>query len=393
MTLSRSLAVATLAAAIATPALADEQKVYVNPFMGFQWFDDERDLSETATFGVGLEYRFLPRWGVEGVFSRGDADRQHVPGDSDFEDYRLDGLYYFADPDEDWNPYVATGAGHTDFDEIGGGVDGETRLNFGGGIRYNVSDVVSLRGDVREYYSLDKEHFDTLATVGISFAFGFGGGEPEPAEPQDADNDGVNDERDQCPNTPAGAQVDANGCELDSDNDGVANSRDDCPNTPAGAEVNSRGCELDSDNDGVVNSKDQCPGTQAGVEVDERGCEGVTERIETFTLEVQFPFNSDTIGDKYDSELSRVADFLKEHPETTVEVAGHTDSVGPAEYNQQLSQRRAQSVADRLTDVLGVDPERVSATGYGESQPVADNSTEAGRADNRRVEARIQVER
>ncbi|TBW55500.1 hypothetical protein EZI54_11805 [Marinobacter halodurans] len=388
---NRLLATAALLSAFTTPALAQEQKVYINPFIGYQYFDDNRNLSETDTYGVGLEYRFLPRWAVEGVWNRGDADRKHAPGSSDFQDYRLDGLYYFADPDENLNPYVATGAGHTDFDSLGGGIAGETRLNLGGGLRYNLTDVVSLRGDIREYYSLDEESFDTLASVGMSFGFGFDSKE-EPA-PRDSDNDGVADTADRCPGTPPGATVDASGCEPDADSDGVVDSQDQCPNTPAGARVDSRGCELDSDNDGVVDRMDQCPNTTAGAEVDEKGCEGVMEEVQTFTLKVQFPTNSAVIDDRYDDDLRQVANFLEEHPETVVEVGGHSDNTGKASYNESLSQRRAEAVADRLVKTLGVDPERVSARGYGESDPVASNDTAAGRAENRRVEAKIQIER
>ncbi|WP_111497027.1 OmpA family protein [Marinobacter bohaiensis] len=386
----RPLGIAVLAASVAAPALADEQHIYLNPFIGYQYFDDNRDLSESDTYGGGIEYRFLPRWAIEAVYSRGDADRKYISGSSDFDDYRLDGLYYFGDPDETWNPYLATGAGHTEFESVGSGIAGETRLNLGGGIRYNISELISLRGDVREFYSLDEESFDTLASVGMSFAFGVGSSEPEPV---DTDNDGVTDDRDQCPGTPSGVGVDANGCEPDGDNDGVPNRLDECPNTPAGASVNSRGCELDSDNDGVVDSRDQCPNTTAGADVDETGCQGVMEEVETFTLEVMFPTNSATIDDRYDDQLRRVADFLEEHPDTVVEVGGHTDNTGAASYNQTLSQRRAEAVADRLVETLGVDADRVSARGYGEAEPIADNSTAQGRRENRRVEASVQMAR
>ncbi|MCW9006904.1 MAG: OmpA family protein, partial [Marinobacter sp.] len=258
-----------------------------------------------------------------------------------------------------------------------------------------ISDAVSLRGDLREFHGIDESTFDTQVSLGISFAFTrtVAQAAPAPVRPADADGDGVPDSRDQCPGTPAGATVDSNGCEPDSDRDGVADSRDQCPDTPRGAEVNSRGCELDSDNDGVVNSQDLCPNTTAGAEVDETGCEGVTETIETFTIEVQFPSNSSVIGNAYDAEIRRVADFMQENPETIVEIAGHTDSRGAADYNQFLSQRRAEAVAGRLTGPLGVDPARVEAVGYGEEQPIASNNTADGRAANRRVEARIQVRR
>lgn len=399
MNIMRPVALAAVVSALATPVAAEEtpQSVYLNPFAAYQYFDDDRDLSETGTFGGGLEYRFAPHWAVEAVYSRANADRKYAPGNSDFDEIRLDGLYYFAGQDKAWNPYVALGGGHADFGEdaaaprTAGSNHDETRVNLGAGVRYNITDTVSLRGDLREFHGIDESTFDTQVSLGISVAFNGTVGEPAP--PADSDNDGVPDTSDQCPGTTAGAVVDSTGCEPDADMDGVADARDACPNTIEGADVDTRGCELDSDNDGVVNSKDQCPNTTAGAEVDATGCEGVTETIETFEIEVKFPTNSSVIGNTYDDEIRRVADFLNENPETIVEIAGHTDSMGDADYNQFLSQRRAEAVAARLTGPLGVDPDRVNAIGYGEEAPIASNDTAAGRAENRRVEARIQVRR
>ncbi|MDO6441530.1 OmpA family protein [Marinobacter sp. 2_MG-2023] len=400
MNIMRPIAMAAIAGTFAAPALAAERQetVYINPFAAYQLFDDDRDLSETGTFGVGLEYRFKPNWAIEAMYSRADADRKYVSGSSDFEEIRVDGTYYFAAQDKAWNPYVSAGVGNADFgvgDVISYNTAGtdhdETRVNVGTGVRYNVSDAISLRGDLREFHGIDESTFDTQVSLGISFAFNRTVGSAAPMAPADTDNDGVPDSRDQCPGTPAGASVDSTGCEPDADGDGVADVRDACPDTPRGADVNSRGCELDSDNDGVVNSQDLCPNTAAGAEVDETGCEGVTETIDTFTIEVKFPTNSSVIGNAYDAEIRRVADALKANPGTVVEIAGHADNRGKASYNEFLSQRRAEAVAERLTGALGVDAEKVSAKGYGESEPVASNDTAAGRAENRRVEARIQV--
>ncbi|MDC0662998.1 OmpA family protein [Marinobacter sp. SS21] len=397
MSIMRPLVVTALAAAVATPVAAEQKDyIYISPFAGYQLFDSKRDLSETGTFGVGLEYRFTPRWAVEAVYSRADADRKHVSGSSDFEELRLDGLYYLADADQAWNPYLALGAGDADFGSgpvfTAGTNHDETRVNIGGGIRYNITESVSLRGDLREFHGIDESTFDTQVSLGLSMAFSRGGGGNEQVV-MDSDNDGIADGNDQCPGTPAGAQVDSLGCELDNDNDGVANSRDECPSTPAGASVDGRGCETDSDTDGVVDSKDECPNTSAGADVDASGCEGVAETVETIELRVQFPSNSAQIDGTYDREIQQVADFMAEHPETSVEIAGHTDSAGNADYNQSLSQQRAEAVAGRLTASLGVAADRVSAVGYGEAEPVADNDTAGGRAQNRRVEARIQVRR
>lgn len=372
MNIMRPIAMAAIASVFAAPALADRNEtIYINPFAAFQLFDDDRDLSESGTFGVGLEYRFKPHWAVEAIYSRADADRKYVSGSSDFEEYRVDGTYYFATPDEAWNPYVSLGAGHANFgvDDVisyrtAGTDHDETRVNVGTGFRYNVTDSVSLRGDLREFHGIDESTFDTQASLGISFAFS---------------------------RTVASAAAPAPKRAADTDGDGVTDSRDACPDTPAGAVVDMRGCELDNDNDGVVDTQDLCPNTTTGAKVDDTGCEGITETIDTFAIEVEFPTNSSVIDHSFDAELRRVADALEDNPGTVVEIAGHADNRGEASYNKRLSQRRAEAVAARLTGPLGVDSAKVSAEGYGETEPVASNETAAGRAENRRVEARIQV--
>jgi OOP family OmpA-OmpF porin len=83
---------------------------------------------------------------------------------------------------------------------------------------------------------------------------------------------------------------------------------------------------------------------------------------------------------------------MKQYPQTTTTVEGHTDSVGPDAYNQKLSERRASAVKQVLVNQYGVGSERINSVGYGETRPVADNATEAGRAVNRRVEAKVEAE-
>ncbi len=200
----------------------------------------------------------------------------------------------------------------------------------------------------------------------------------------DDDGDGVVNSEDRCPNTPAGVEVDSRGCELDDDGDGVGNSKDQCPGTPAGAKVDAKGCELDSDGDGVVDSRDRCPGTAAGTPVDNNGCDLEKE----YTLHgVHFEFDSAQLTSSSRGVLDEALKILKRHPELKVEIAGHTDSVGSAEYNQGLSERRAKSVLDYLV-ANGASASNLTYKGYGESAPKADNGTKEGRAENRRVEFR-----
>lgn len=201
---------------------------------------------------------------------------------------------------------------------------------------------------------------------------------PPPPPPADSDHDGVPDSRDQCPNTPAGAAVDASGCELDADHDGVVDRLDQCPNTPAGATVDAKGCELDSDHDGVVDRLDKCPTTPMGDKVDAEGCSL------TMTLKVNFDTAKATIKAESFPELEAFVAFLKAVPSAKGELQGHTDNVGKAAYNLKLSQQRADAVKAWVVG-QGIDASRISAKGYGPTQPVADNKTAEGRAQNRRV--------
>jgi OOP family OmpA-OmpF porin len=202
--------------------------------------------------------------------------------------------------------------------------------------------------------------------------------------PQDDDGDGVTNDIDKCPGTPAGAKVDASGCEIDSDGDGVGDSRDQCPNTPAGAKVDAKGCELDGDGDGVVDSADKCPDTPKGDRVDAVGC--------SFKEEIKLPgvvFETGKADLKPESlpVLEGAIATLKRYPDIKVEVAGHTDSRGSDALNLDLSSRRAQTVLKYLQD--GGVTNTISSRGYGERQPVASNTTDEGRQQNRRVVLRV----
>lgn len=178
----------------------------------------------------------------------------------------------------------------------------------------------------------------------------------------------------------------------DSDGDGVPDDRDACPNTVAGAKVDARGCELDSDGDGVLDRLDRCPGTRAGAKVDATGCELAEPakpqpiKPEVLVLKgVTFANNSASLTSGSTATLDEAAAALAKRGDVQVEVAGHTDNRGSAQRNRVLSQQRAESVMRHLVS-RGVNAANLTARGYGPDRPVADNRTEQGRAANRRVE-------
>jgi outer membrane protein OmpA-like peptidoglycan-associated protein len=108
-------------------------------------------------------------------------------------------------------------------------------------------------------------------------------------------------------------------------------------------------------------------------------------------LDVKFDFDKAAVKPESQGDIKALADFMSQYPSTSTVVEGHTDSVGTDAYNQGLSERRANAVRDVLVNQYGVGGDRVSSVGYGESRPVADNSTSEGRAINRRVEAEVEA--
>jgi len=114
----------------------------------------------------------------------------------------------------------------------------------------------------------------------------------------------------------------------------------------------------------------------------------VPEKV-CMTLKIEFDFNKADIKPKYHNVIAKVADFLKEHPETTAVIEGHTDNRGTYDYNIKLSERRAESVRKYLVEKFGIAPERLTTKGYGYTKPVASNKTAEGRQRNRRIDAMI----
>ena len=179
MRISRLIGAMACAGAIAatTPAVADdhfEEQFTFNVSAGWMYFDDDRQLSERRVFTYGGEFRLHPNWAAEASFSRGETKAKYGPADRQpFYDYRLDGLYYFTN-DFHWQPYVALGIGEAKFRQTGEtrfGTRNEVRANTGGGVRYVVSDLVSLRADVRGFWGFRDDTLDATASVGFGLNF------------------------------------------------------------------------------------------------------------------------------------------------------------------------------------------------------------------------------
>ena len=201
----------------------------------------------------------------------------------------------------------------------------------------------------------------------------------------DTDKDGINDETDKCPSVPGLAKYE--GCPIpDTDNDGINDEDDKCP-TVAGV-ARYQGCPIpDADGDGVNDEEDKCPNL-AGVR-ENQGCplirEEVKNRLNYIAAHTLFVTGSAKLQKSSLKGLDDVVKYMKENPEIELAIDGHTDNTGNDDANQKLSDNRAASVKAYIVG-KGIDESRITSTGYGESKPIADNKTAAGRTKNRRVE-------
>lgn len=343
-------------------------------FGGYEYTfqDDQRTAEHGDGFFFGAGKGFNKYWGLEfGGFHDQFDDSAKNPNSWKTFGAEVDALFFYS-RDPRFSPYFSLGAGgiRNHLDGSGTSTDptvaagvgffkfftGAARdLGFRADVRYRWSDTNDLPG----YGNFNEPQ----VRIGLIMALG---PRPETAKPVTFGPD-----RDQ---------------------DGIADDADLCPNTPAGTKVNAKGCPVDSDGDGVPDELDRCPGTARGVKVDANGCPieeniGANRRFE----DVHFEFDRSDITDYGKAILDNAASAIKglsnKYPKIKVELSGHTDWIGTDAYNQALSERRANVVKVYLTR-KGIEGERISTYAYGESKPIATNDTPEGRALNRRTEVR-----
>ncbi|WP_075186402.1 OmpA family protein [Teredinibacter haidensis] len=354
-----AMAVAVATTLTLSASAAEQQKYEIGGGLSHFLFDDDMDLNDDTGLRGLLGYRFSDRWGMELVLDKLSTETDMSGLDADVTQYFLSGLYHF-NVDSNVQPYLSLGWGQGET-EVGSFSNESTATNVGAGIKWFLNENFAVRPSVNHFFNTEYDEDHT--TVGLTLSYLWGGASaPKP--------------------TPAPKPTDRDG-------DGVADASDRCGSTPSGVSVNAMGCPLDTDGDGVYDYQDKCASTAAKLKVDAKGCPVKLTDTVSIDLNVNFDSNSDVVKAQYFSEIRRVAKFLSQYQGTKAVIEGHTDTSGSAAYNKSLSQRRADSVARVLVQEMGVAQSRVSAMGYGEERPIADESTREGREANRRVVAKV----
>lgn len=317
-------------------------------------FSTEDDLYTGAALGIELtpSTQFQVEYGVtdsDALYKGnkiGDAEREMITGNflvgfDEFSGYR----------DTAFRPYALIGAGQQKIevkDSAGKQVRQTTDTigNLGLGAMYRINDALSLRGEARAIHNFDYDLWDYMGLAGLEVVLG---GHLAPAV--------------------------------------VAPATIVEPTPVVVVEA-----DQDSDGDGVIDRLDQCPNTPANVVVDETGCPVQVQIDDELKMELRVFFDNDksVIKEQYKPEIAKVAEKMREYPNSSASIEGHASKTGPsARYNQRLSEARAIAVKTMLTNEFGVAPNRLSTVGYGYDRPIAPNDTEEGRAMNRRVYAVI----
>lgn len=365
----------------ATPELPEEY-AYIGVHATQYYFDtngqvqDPGDLDSALLPGLQAGYRFGPDWSIQALYETGELDAEQGSAELDLDTAVIEGRRHFGSIDlGGFEPYVGIAAGHHEFADD----DTETLAGIGAGLQRAVADNVFIDIGARHDFILDSSRHDAQLYLGVNYAFGStGSAAGVPEDPTEGMAEPSQEERAQS---------------SDSDGDGVVDNADECPDTAAGTPVNESGCaeRRDSDEDGIADHNDQCPDTPANARVDDSGCHMTLEKSVRETLNVRFETASAKVTEDSIPEIRDVAEAMREYPESTLTLEGHTDSVGNAEANRELSRRRAEAVKQILVEEMDIEADRIEAEGYGESKPVADNDTAEGRTRNRRVESVLEA--
>jgi len=352
---------------------AEHDKTYLEMYLGAALYslDDDRDLDGIISKELGFEVPVNDHLSLETWLSDYTAEYTNTSDELDSQRFYGGALLHLKKRGKK-RPFIVLGYSHLGYENNAGHASSESIFSFGVGLKRYYSNNVILRGELLMMNSIDKELIDMGGRLAIGYAFRPSAAkpvympEPEPEPEPEVKTEQIQAEK---PKQTVIAEPDI--AELRADLITIVEKTASLP--------------VDTDQDGVTDDIDQCSNTNPSFKVDDSGCTFMlTERV-SISVDIKFPFNSAELPEKSLPEVQKVADFMTQFDDTILAVAGHSDDSGPAIYNQYLSQLRADAVRRSLIDSFGLPEVRVSALGYGEEEPVADNSTKEGRATNRHV--------
>tara|TARA_R110002072_G_scaffold1130_10_gene9482 strand:+ start:52823 stop:53911 length:1089 start_codon:yes stop_codon:yes gene_type:complete len=348
--MKKTVLLACLATSVSTLSIADDEYSDFEAYLGagtYMFDDNLRDLDDAYSLEGGLELPMNETVSLEAWLSDYTADRSNTSAEYDVQRINLGALFHLKEGST--RPFISAGASHLEFDPQNGSKFSESLVNLGLGVKQYFDNNIILRGELLTMNSLDNEVTEFGARLAVGYAFGRSVAAPVVEV--------------------APAPV----------------IKKKVKEKPAPAPVKPAPAPVDSDKDGVVDANDKCANTNAAFKVDASGCPVMLTEAVEIKMNVKFANNSSIVTSENFSEIQKVADFMKQFDKTTVTVEGYSDDRGRAAYNKNLSQKRADGVRTTLINEFKIPAERITAIGYGEENPIANNATAEGRAQNRRV--------
>jgi OOP family OmpA-OmpF porin len=346
-------------ALLGTIAVASDYNYEVTPVIGYNVAEGNLNLDNEIIGGLELQYNgfdFPIKPELSFLYSDGVNSEGITPKDkTDITRIAINGVYEF-DAMGKVIPFLKAGIGYETLDRHFANNSDSGFVDAGAGIKIPFTDAIALKlealymlkysdSSVSDDTADDNFGDSNLALLaGLNFSFGKNA-QPEPTprvEPEPMP------EPEPAPEPAPAPVVDG-----DDDKDSVPNSIDECPNTYENV-----------------------------IKVDEKGC------AELVNLRVNFKFDSAEVQEEYNADIENFVNFMNDHENYDAKIVGHTDSIGTEAYNQKLSERRAQSVKNEIVK-NGINVDRVVSEGMGEKEPIASNMLKEGRAQNRRIEAKL----
>jgi OOP family OmpA-OmpF porin len=365
-----------LSVLLASALLATEYSYEISPMIGGVIPEGNANISNQAAIGLRFQVNdwellgFVPELSYD--FS--PSEDYDDSGDATINRLAVNALYEFnKEEGSTLIPYLLVGLGYENVsNENHGFLDNQNYNssmygNWGGGVKWKIMDDIALRGEVKHLIRTNDGINELYYGIGLAIPFG------EKPAPEPAQEEVMEVSKTEVVEVKEIQQVD----------------HDVEEKTIVAATTAVVVVAVDKDHDGVMDDIDQCLNSHPDSKVDEKGCE------KTIVLHIKFKYDSADIDYAFDStkiskgseaELQGYADFMQRNPEYDVSIVGHTDSRGPKAYNQKLSEQRAAKVKEDLVK-RGIDSSRITTVGKGEADPIATNDTDAGRAQNRRIEA------
>jgi OOP family OmpA-OmpF porin len=319
-----------MAAAVVAGPLTAEDHFYVGPQITYQVWDESRfitglDDDNGVQLGLNVGYEFDSNVAFELSAQTSLSDTN-----AEADVYEFNSYIFFSETASGARPYLVSGISHINMDSTRVIDESTTNLVLGFGLSRYLGDFLELKTDARLRNVIGGQAPGRIVDLGLNASLNYHFGR-------------------------------------------------------SGSNRSSAATPVTAPTPVAVQAPIAVPVAEVAVQLPEPAPEPPQMRTVTVELDVLFATNSSVLENLNTDEFVQMAEALRENATVTLSIEGHTDSAGSAEYNESLSQRRADRVMERLISEYGAPADRVRAIGFGETQPVADNETAAGRTQNRRV--------